>query len=81
MAGQPVFEARGFYETVDHPVIGTHRVSVLPLRWSGIDRWIRQRAPMVGEHNREVLGGILGLSDAEIDKLEADQVIGNRPVT
>ena len=81
MAGQPAFEARGFYETVDHPVIGTHRVSVLPLRWSGIERWIRQRAPMVGEHNREVLGGILGLSDAEIDKLEADQVIGNRPVT
>jgi crotonobetainyl-CoA:carnitine CoA-transferase CaiB-like acyl-CoA transferase len=81
MAGQPVFEERGFYETVEHPVVGTHPVSVLPLRWHGIDRWVRQRAPMVGEHNREVLGGILGLSDAELAALEADQVIGERPVT
>ena len=80
MAGHPLFDARGFYETVDHPVVGPQPISVLPLRWHGIDHWVRERAPMVGEHNREVLGGILGLSDAELASLEADQVIGSRPV-
>ncbi len=81
LAGHPLFEARGFFETVDHPVVGPQPISVLPLRWSGIDRWIRTPAPLVGQHNYEVFGGLLGLSDAEIASLEADGVIGDRPVT
>lgn len=32
-------------------------------------------APRLGQHTREVLGGILGLSDAELDDLAADGVI------
>jgi len=76
-----VFQARGFFETIDHPVVGTHPVSVLPLRWSGIDHWIRTNAPMVGQHNHEVLRDVLGLTDDEIAGLEAAQVIGERPVT
>jgi len=80
ISSHPVLQARGFFETVDHPVVGTHQVSVLPLRWSGIDRWIREPAPLVGQHNREVLGGVLGLSDEEISELEKAEVIGDRPV-
>ena len=34
-----------------------------------------------GEHNREVLGGILGLTDAELDRLEADGVLSERGPT
>ena len=33
--------------------------------------------PKVGEHNEEVLGGLLGYSKYEIAKLYADEVIGN----
>jgi len=33
--------------------------------------------PKVGEHNEEVLGGLLGYSEAEIKKLYANDVIGN----
>ena len=35
---------------------------------------------MIGlrEHNREVLGGLLGMSDAEIGTLEAEGVIARR---
>jgi len=29
----------------------------------------------LGEHNREIYGGMLGLSDSEIDTLMADGVI------
>ena len=37
------------------------------------------RAPSLGEHNREVLQGLCGLSDAEYKALEASGVIGNEP--
>lgn len=32
-------------------------------------------APLLGQHNNEILGGILGMSDEEIAKLKADEVI------
>ena len=37
---------------------------------------IRHAAPTLGERNREVFGGLLGMSEAQIDALEADGVIG-----
>ena len=76
---QPVFEARGFAEWYDHPVVGRIPVTTLPYRWSGIDRWIRRPAPTLGQHNHEVLSSILGLDEAEIERLEAQLVIGTRP--
>ena len=35
--------------------------------------------PLLGQHNRDVLGGLLGLSDAELAELERTQIIGTRP--
>lgn len=76
----PLFVARGFAETVDHPVVGSLPITTLPYRWSGIDHWIRTPAPTLGQHNHDVLSRILGLDDEEIARLESDQVIGTRPV-
>lgn len=36
-------------------------------------------APTLGQHNAEVLCGLLGLSETELLDLEAQQVIGQRP--
>ena len=36
---------------------------------------LRHRAPTLGEHNHEVYGGLLGLSDDELAKLATDGVI------
>ena len=41
---------------------------------------IRSTAPLFGEHNVEILQGLLGLGDEEISALEADQIIGTVPV-
>jgi crotonobetainyl-CoA:carnitine CoA-transferase CaiB-like acyl-CoA transferase len=76
----PLFESRGFAEWCEHPVVGRVPITTLPFRWSGIDRWIRTPAPTLGQHNYEVLSSILGLDDGEIEQLEAQQVIGTRPV-
>jgi crotonobetainyl-CoA:carnitine CoA-transferase CaiB-like acyl-CoA transferase len=73
----PHLEARGFWQPVRHPVAGEFRTTGLPFRLTG------QRepspAPTLGEHNEEILGGILGMAPAEIADLATRQVIGTRP--
>ena len=75
----PQLVARGFYEQVTHAVAGTHPTPTLPFRYASVDAWIRSPAPRLGEHNREVLRELAGLSDDEIAALERDGVIANRP--
>jgi len=72
----PPMEFRQFFEVLHHPVIGPSRYSTLPMRFSrGPERWHRRHAPLLGEHNAELLGS-LGLSRTDIESLEADGVIG-----
>jgi crotonobetainyl-CoA:carnitine CoA-transferase CaiB-like acyl-CoA transferase len=72
---------RRFFEDVEHPVTGTARHSTLPMRFSaGPERFHTRHAPLLGEHNDEVLRG-LGMSDDEIAALDADGVIGRSPKT
>ena len=48
-----------------------------PFRLPGAEGPVHRRpAPTLGEHNAEVLGTVLGLSDVEIDALRAIGVIG-----
>jgi crotonobetainyl-CoA:carnitine CoA-transferase CaiB-like acyl-CoA transferase len=69
-------QVRGFFEEVDHPVIGRSRHSTLPMVLSrGPERVHTRPAPLLGEHNEELLAE-LGLGAAEIEALEADGVIG-----
>ncbi|MEM7141105.1 MAG: CoA transferase [Actinomycetota bacterium] len=75
----PQFEARGFYEEVEHPSIGTHRMPGQPYRLRGIDMWIRSASPTLGQHNHEILTE-LGLTVDEIGALHADGQIGTVPV-
>jgi crotonobetainyl-CoA:carnitine CoA-transferase CaiB-like acyl-CoA transferase len=75
------FRARGFFESVDHPVSGTHEFLTMPFglsTWKG--RWFRTPAPTLGQHTREVLGQLVGLDDSELDALEAAHVIGASPI-
>jgi crotonobetainyl-CoA:carnitine CoA-transferase CaiB-like acyl-CoA transferase len=72
--------ARGFVEAFDHPVVGRHEVIGVPFRFASRSTgWIARPAPTLGQHNDEVLGGLLGLSAAELDDLRAQAVIGDRP--
>jgi len=72
-------QARGFFERRAHAVVGAIPTPGLPFRYSSVDRWIRTPAPTLGQHNRDVLGGFLGLSDTELAELERDKIIGARP--
>jgi crotonobetainyl-CoA:carnitine CoA-transferase CaiB-like acyl-CoA transferase len=74
-------ESRQFFEEVLHPVIGSSRYSTLPMRFSrGPKRLHERHAPLLGEHNEELLAG-LGLTKSEIDALEAEGIIGGTLVS
>ena len=76
----PQLAHRGFFQVVKHALIGPLRYPGLPMRFSGLPRNLRRTpAPMLGEHNEEVLRGELNLSDAEIASLREKKVIGERP--
>lgn len=71
-------EVRGYYENLEHPITGRHRFPGWPFRISpGPERHHLTPSPTLGQHNAEVLAG-LGVSHAEIDDLQAREVIGNR---
>jgi crotonobetainyl-CoA:carnitine CoA-transferase CaiB-like acyl-CoA transferase len=72
----PQVAARGFCEEVEHPVVGRVSVPTVPFRYRSVARWLRAPAPTLGQHNRELLGGLLGVPDEELALLESAGVIG-----
>jgi crotonobetainyl-CoA:carnitine CoA-transferase CaiB-like acyl-CoA transferase len=77
---RPQFQARGVYEEVEHPVAGTVAVAAIPFRMTGVERWWARPAPMLGQHNHQVLRDIAGLDDEAIRALEDAGVIGTQPI-
>ena len=63
-------KARGFFEEMEHPVLGRTRYNRPVARLSATPGQIRGRAPLHGEHTRQVLGEVLGLDTAALDSLE-----------
>lgn len=75
----PHLKARGFWQKIDRPFVGVHLQASVPYRENGRPYSILRAAPTLGQYNEEVLKGILGLTDAELEKLAADKVIGTLP--
>ena len=80
LESNPQLQARGYFERPDHPTVGRMPLPSLPFRYKGVDAWLRTPAPTLGQHNERVLCGLLGLSADDLERLEADGVIGARPV-
>lgn len=76
----PEVVARGLYEEVDQPVLGRVPIVGYPAQFEhGPKRIHRSPAPTLGQHNAEILTGLLGLTADEVAQLEADSIIGTRP--
>jgi crotonobetainyl-CoA:carnitine CoA-transferase CaiB-like acyl-CoA transferase len=73
-------ESRGFIESVTHPITGSNRHIGFPARFSaGPHRIHRRPAPTLGQDNRDLLCGVLGVSDDDYAKLVDTGVVGVRP--
>ncbi len=68
----PHMEARGAFPMVPHPGQGAVRVTASPFQVDGRPTVPAAPAPYrIGEHTRQVLGGVLGYSPERIDELRA----------
>jgi benzylsuccinate CoA-transferase BbsF subunit len=59
---------RGFWQYLDHPVMGRTLYHGIPAHFSQIDTAYRHPAPLLGQHNDE-LSSLAGLSPDEMDSL------------
>jgi benzylsuccinate CoA-transferase BbsF subunit len=66
---------RGFFAHVDHPVMGPSPIPGVVFRIGGDGAQVRGPAPMLGQHNEEVLREVLGLDAAQIDRLRTERVL------
>jgi len=70
----PHLRQRGTVATIQDPIYGTMDVPASPVRFTQFPA-LDLRAPMLGEHNVEILRNYLGYSKELIDELETQGVI------
>ena len=73
------YAERGTFVNVDHPQVGPKQYPGIPWKMSRTPGEVRWPSPTLGQHNRDIFGGLLGLTNDEIDGLEYDGVIGTKP--
>lgn len=73
--GDPHLRARGYWETVEHPVIGAFPHEGVVARLAGTPGRVWHPAPTLGQHTRAILGELLGLDEAEITRHEKEGVL------
>lgn len=79
MFADPHLRARGFIVTIPHDDVGPREYQGMPWRLAETPGTIPRGAPLLGQHNRLVFGGMLGLSDDDLAELERSGIIGERP--
>jgi len=62
----PQLRARGMYQPMQHPALGTHKVQNAPFVLSQTPAVNTRPSPMIGEHTQEVIEGLLGYSHADL---------------
>jgi len=77
VVAHPHLDARRAFPEVEHPARGKVRVTATPFHVDGAPVTPTAGAPYrIGEHTRDVLGGLLGYSASRIDELAKAGAIG-----
>ena len=72
----PQLRLRGHFAVLDHPEMGPSVYNAPPFRLRSVgERIMRSPAPLLGQHTREVCSELLGMDNAEIDRLVKDEVL------
>jgi crotonobetainyl-CoA:carnitine CoA-transferase CaiB-like acyl-CoA transferase len=72
---KPQMAARGALATVSYPGVDEVRVCKTPIHFSDAEVEVRGNPPLLGEHNREVLSSVLGLSEDKITELIGARIV------
>src|SRR5438045_5709779 len=70
----PHMKARGMITELEHPRRGKYPMPANPVRMSASPTEV-VRAPLLGEHNAEIYGRLLGYGDKELEQLRKEGVI------
>lgn len=73
----PYFKARGTIRRIEDRVLGTMHVPGFPLRFSAQPERLDLVAPLLGEHNAQVLSQVLGYDEARIAVLQEVGVLAS----
>jgi crotonobetainyl-CoA:carnitine CoA-transferase CaiB-like acyl-CoA transferase len=79
VVGDPQVIARGMLVETNHPVVGRVMLPNLPFKFSDAETHPRTPAPLLGQHNREILGNLLGYSEDAMVSLEEEGVLYHEP--
>jgi formyl-CoA transferase len=74
LSTDPALRERGMFVELEHPVRGTFVMPAWPVKMSGSSVPV-QVAPLLGEHNEEVLGQLLGYSAEQVAALREERVL------
>ncbi len=72
LLNDPQLVHRGYWQTVQHPVLGRVHVGNPPYVLTQTPPRADRAAPLLGQDNEYVFGQVLGLSAEEIERLEED---------
>jgi crotonobetainyl-CoA:carnitine CoA-transferase CaiB-like acyl-CoA transferase len=75
VVGDPQVLARQMLVELDHPIVGRVRLPNLPFKFSDAETHPRAPAPLLGQHNREVVQDLLGYSLAQVFEMEREGVL------
>jgi len=67
--------AREMFVDVDHPKAGKLKLTGAHIKLTETPVGIRMPSPLLGQHNEEVFGELLGMTTTDIEKLRADGVM------
>ncbi len=76
----PHLAARGSWVELPHPKTKSWKQPASAWRLVEAKPLPRRHAPLFGEHNREILCGLLGLPASELESLAAAGIIGDAPI-
>ena len=76
MFDDPQLQAREFFAEIGHPTIGPYLYPGAMAKFERGPADLETPAPTLGQHNEEILQGLLGVDDARYQQLIDDEVIG-----
>lgn len=71
----PHLNARGMFVEVEHPKAGKVKVPNFPVKFSESPGEIVASAPLLGQHNKEIMINLLRYSEEEVEQLRQNGVI------
>lgn len=70
----PQLKSREYFQTIEHPEIGTYEFDGFPAKFSDIGYRMERSSPILGQDSKYVISDLLGYPKKDIDLMESEDV-------